>query len=186
MDMPHVLREDARVILFRKWANSEKVLNGGSVGDRDMSSHAGSHLITVQRGRIVEDGYAQLANLSPKALKSTIRVRFQNKHGLDEAGIDQDGVFKGEMGETCSDQAVCVLYLHVMICMYYIFKEFLEETIAAVFNPSLNLFKATSENLLYPSPLSYLHENHLELFEFVGKILAKAIYEVSFSSYAQL
>jgi ubiquitin-protein ligase E3 B len=46
-----------------------------------------------------------------------------------------------------------------------------------VFNPTLNLFKATSENLLYPSPLSYLHENYLQLFEFVGKMLAKAIYE---------
>ena len=36
-----------------------------------------------------------------------------NEQGLDEAGIDQDGVFK----------------------------EFLEETIAKVFDPSLNLFK---------------------------------------------
>jgi ubiquitin-protein ligase E3 B len=54
----------------------------------------------------------------------------------------------------------------------------LEETIKAVFNPTLNLFKATSENLLYPCPLSYLHENHLELFEFVGKMLGKAVYEV--------
>ena len=42
-----------------------------------------------------------------------IRVRFINEQGLDEAGIDQDGVFK----------------------------EFLEETITRVFDPSLNLFK---------------------------------------------
>ncbi|CAN7952003.1 unnamed protein product, partial [Ixodes pacificus] len=59
--------------------------------------------------------------------------------GLDEAGIDQDGVFK----------------------------EFLEETIKRVFDPSLNLFRATSEQRLYPSPTSYIHENHLSLFEFV-------------------
>lgn len=32
---------------------------------------------------------------------------------------------------------------------------------------------------LYPSPTSYIHENHLQLFEFVGKMLGKAIYEVS-------
>lgn len=38
-----------------------------------------------------------------------------NDQGLDEAGIDQDGVFK----------------------------EFLEETIARVFDPSLNLFKVS-------------------------------------------
>lgn len=31
---------------------------------------------------------------------------------------------------------------------------------------------------LYPSPTSYIHENHLQLFEFVGKMLGKAVYEV--------
>lgn len=30
---------------------------------------------------------------------------------------------------------------------------------------------------LYPSPTSSLHENHLQLFEFVGKMLGKALYE---------
>jgi len=96
--MPHVLREDARVILFRKWAASEKTLNGNSAGEFEYGApiSVGSTLITIQRGRIVEDGYAQLATLSSKALKGTIRVRFQNELGLDEAGIDQDGVFKGK------------------------------------------------------------------------------------------
>ena len=46
-------------------------------------------------------------------IQGLIRVRFINEQGLDEAGIDQDGVFK----------------------------EFLEETITRVFDPSLNLFK---------------------------------------------
>lgn len=34
--------------------------------------------------------------LPPQALKGVIRVRFINEQGLDEAGIDQDGVFKGK------------------------------------------------------------------------------------------
>lgn len=89
--------------------------------------------MTVHRDRIVEDGYRQLAALPARALKGIIRVRFINAQGLDEAGIDQDGVFK----------------------------EFLEETIKRVFDPSLNLFKTTAENRLYPSPTSYLQENHL-------------------------
>lgn len=101
------------------------------------------------RSRIVEDGYRQLAMLPSQALKGVIRVRFVNEQGLDEAGIDQDGVFK----------------------------EFLEETIKRVFDPSLNLFKATSENRLYPSPTSWMQENHLQLFEFVGRMLGKAVYE---------
>lgn len=101
------------------------------------------------RNRIVEDGYRQLSTLTPQALKGVIRVRFINEYGLDEAGIDQDGVFK----------------------------EFLEESIKKVFDPALNLFKATSEERLYPSPTSHLQDNHLQLFEFTGKILGKAVYE---------
>ncbi|PSN54423.1 Ubiquitin-protein ligase E3B [Blattella germanica] len=97
-----------------------------------------STLIAVHRCRIVEDGYRQLALLPPQALKGVIRVRFINEQGLDEAGIDQDGVFK----------------------------EFLEETIKRVFDPSLNLFRVTSEERLYPSPTSYMQDNHLQLFEF--------------------
>lgn len=91
--------------------------------------------------------------LPSQALKGVIRVRFVNEQGLAEAGIDQDGVFK----------------------------EFLEETIKRVFDPSLNLFKATSENRLYPSPTSFMQDNHLQLFEFVGRMLGKAVYEVIFS-----
>lgn len=99
----------------------------------------------------MEDGYRQLAMLPPQSLKGIIRVRFVNEQGVDEAGIDQDGVFK----------------------------EFLEETIKKVFDPSLNLFKMTSENRLYPTSTSSIHENHLLLFEFVGRMLGKAVYEVS-------
>ncbi|XP_053953926.1 ubiquitin-protein ligase E3B [Anastrepha ludens] len=108
-----------------------------------------SALIVVHRDRIVEDGYRQLAALRPHALKGVIRVRFINQQGLHEAGIDQDGVFK----------------------------EFLEETIKKVFDPSLNLFKTTSDQRLYPSPISYVQDNHLQLFEFVGRMLGKAVYE---------
>ncbi|XP_055912122.1 ubiquitin-protein ligase E3B [Eupeodes corollae] len=108
-----------------------------------------SALIVIHRERIVEDGYRQLAALRAHALKGVIRVRFINQQGLHEAGIDQDGVFK----------------------------EFLEETIKRVFDPSLNLFKTTSDERLYPSPISFVQDNHLQLFEFVGRMLGKAVYE---------
>ncbi|KAH8378895.1 hypothetical protein KR009_001935 [Drosophila setifemur] len=108
-----------------------------------------SALIVIHRERIVEDGYRQLAAQPTHGLKGVIRVRFINQQGLHEAGIDQDGVFK----------------------------EFLEETIKKVFDPSLNLFKTTSDQRLYPSPISYVQDNHLQLFEFVGRMLGKAVYE---------
>ncbi|CAG9114782.1 unnamed protein product [Plutella xylostella] len=96
-----------------------------------------------------KDGYRQLGALLSRALKGVVRVRFVNAQGLDEAGIDQHGVFK----------------------------EFLEETIKRVFDPELNLFRATSEERLYPAPTSALQDNHLQLFEFIGRMLAKAVYE---------
>lgn len=61
----------------------------------------------------IQDGYRQLAQIPVQSMKGVIRVKFVNEQGLDEAGIDQDGVFK----------------------------EFLEETISKVFDPALSLFK---------------------------------------------
>ncbi|CAD5216371.1 unnamed protein product [Bursaphelenchus xylophilus] len=106
-------------------------------------------IIEVHRDRLLEDGFVQLSDLSSRELKGIIRVKFVNYQGLPEVGIDQDGVFK----------------------------EFLELTLKKVFDPGLNLFKNTANNVLYPSSTSYIHENHLNLFEFVGKMLGKAVYE---------
>lgn len=64
-----------------------------------------------------QDGYDQLRRLPVNSIKGVIRVKFVNDLGVDEAGIDQDGVFK----------------------------EFLEEIIKKVFNPALNLFKVTPD-----------------------------------------
>nr|CAH7724444.1 unnamed protein product [Callosobruchus chinensis] len=140
--MPHIIPHEDRVRLFRKHINNEKTVLGLT---ESACASPQSTLITVHRNRIVEDGYRQLALLPSQALKGVIRVRFINEQGLDEAGIDQDGVFK----------------------------EFLEESIKRVFDPSLNLFKATSEERLYPSPTSNMQDNHLQLFEFVGRMLGK-------------
>lgn len=47
------------------------------------------------RNRIIEDGYTYVSDMSLQHFKGLIRVKFINAQGLDEAGIDQDGVFKG-------------------------------------------------------------------------------------------
>lgn len=136
--VPHIIPHKERVTLFRKYISVDRhmlIQNDPCIVQ--------STLITIHRSRIVEDGYQYLNSLPSQALKGVIRVRFINEQGLDEAGIDQDGVFK----------------------------EFLEDTIKRIFDPSLNLFRVTSEQRLYPSPTSYVHENHLSLFEFVGKMI---------------
>lgn len=142
--LPHIIPHADRVVLFRRNISAEKASLG-------VSEHSDirSTLVTIHRSRLVEDGFSQLSTLSPNALKGVIRVKFVNLQGLDEAGIDQDGVFK----------------------------EFLEETIKKVFDPGLNLFCATSDERLYPSPTSHLTDNHLGLFEFVGQMIGKAVYE---------
>ncbi|XP_032371646.1 ubiquitin-protein ligase E3B isoform X1 [Etheostoma spectabile] len=145
--IPHVIPHKNRVLLFRNIVTKEKE-SLGLVETSSASPHV-TH-ITIRRSRMLEDGYDQLRRLPANSIKGVIRVKFVNDLGVDEAGIDQDGVFK----------------------------EFLEEIIKKVFNPALNLFRTTSGNeRLYPSPTSYIHENHLQLFEFVGKMLGKAIYE---------
>lgn len=148
---PHMIAHGERVRLFRRAVADEKVVLGLTERACGGGASAGarSTLVTVRRARLVEDGYRQLAALPSRALKGCVRVRFINEQGLDEAGIDQDGVFK----------------------------EFLEETIKRVFDPSLNLFRVTSEERLYPSPTSCLQDNHLQLFEFIGRMLGKAVYE---------
>uniref|UniRef100_A0A915CEU8 Ubiquitin-protein ligase E3B n=2 Tax=Parascaris univalens TaxID=6257 RepID=A0A915CEU8_PARUN len=137
--MSHLVVLHERILLFRKYVKAEK----------DTLEGAPNTMITVERTRLVEDGYRQLSVLSLNALKATIRVKFINQQGLDEAGIDQDGVFK----------------------------EFLELTLKRVFHPDLNLFKTSPSRQLFPSPTSNLHEDHLALFQFVGRMLAKAVYE---------
>lgn len=138
--VPHIIPHKERVVLFRKYISSDKQIIA-----MNETCIIQSTMITIHRSRIVEDGYQQLNSLPSQSLKGVIRVKFINEQGLDEAGIDQDGVFK----------------------------EFLEDTIKRIFDPTLNLFRVTSEHRLYPSPTSYIHENHLSLFEFVGKMLGK-------------
>ena len=69
------------------------------------------HHITVTRGRVFEDALRELGPAALKAdarawrdanpgrrppgsLRGTIRVRFLNEHGVEEAGVDGGGLFK--------------------------------------------------------------------------------------------
>ncbi len=55
------------------------------------------------------------------------------------------------------------------------------------FDPNAALFKATSDNRLYPNPAAQaLVPNALAYFEFLGRMLGKAMYEVCCSSSAML
>jgi len=61
-----------------------------------------------------------------------------------------------------------------------LFKDFLTDLIARVFQPGYGLFSVTSTGDLYPNPHAALaigDSESLELFTFVGQVLGKAIFE---------
>jgi ubiquitin-protein ligase E3 C len=79
-----------------------------------------------------------------------IRVTFVNELGVEEAGVDGGGIFK----------------------------DFMENVTKVAFAIQYGLFKETADHLLYPNPASdMVHDDHLHYFEFLGKILGKAMFE---------
>ncbi|XP_057472155.1 LOW QUALITY PROTEIN: E3 ubiquitin-protein ligase UPL6-like [Actinidia eriantha] len=116
----------------------------------------GSHSIftrnrfRIRRDHILEDAFSQLSALSEEDLRGPIRVSFVNEFGVEEAGIDGGGIFK----------------------------DFMENITRAAFDVQYGLFKETSDHLLYPNPGSgMVHEQHLQYFNFLGTVLAKAMFE---------
>ena len=85
-------------------------------------------------------------------LRSRIRIQYVDSYGEVEAGVDGGGLFK----------------------------DFMENLVKEGFNPEIGLFRTTPEQKLYPSPAaSSVVPNAFVLFEFLGKMLGKAMYEVS-------
>ena len=106
---------------------------------------------TIRRTHVVEDGWRGLGGLTTTELKRSIRINFVNEFGLPEAGVDGGGLFK----------------------------DFLDCFIIAAFNPDCGLFQETPDHLLYPNPASasVVGPDHLRQFEFLGRMVGKAIYE---------
>ena len=102
----------------------------------------------VSRETILLDAFQSLNNKSRTRWKSNFRIRLLDKFGLPEAGIDGGGLTK----------------------------EFLTSVCSKAFNPASNLFMATPQNLLYPSTTAESLQN-LGMYEFVGKIVGKCLYE---------
>ncbi|KAI8149214.1 hypothetical protein BJV82DRAFT_210891 [Fennellomyces sp. T-0311] len=139
--MPHTVPFNTRLTVFRDWVGSDRVALMAT----------SSRAIRVRRQNVLEDGFRGLSGLPPSAWKGTIRVKFVNDLGMEEAGIDQGGPFK----------------------------DFVSLLVADVFKPSIGLFSSTStNNLCYPAPTSYIQgPHHIQLFEFIGKVIGKAVYE---------
>jgi len=102
------------------------------------------------RGRVLEDGLIHLNKLGSN-LRRRIVVQYVNSAGTSETGLDAGGLFK-EFWTDLSNQS---------------------------FDPNWALFKETEDGCLYPNPSSRAAHgsDSIVLFEFLGRILGKAIYE---------
>ncbi|KAE8975711.1 E3 ubiquitin-protein ligase [Phytophthora rubi] len=109
--------------------------------------------IRIHRGAILEDGLRKLNSIRTN-LKKRINVVFVNSAGREEVGIDAGGLFK----------------------------EFWLDLSTLAFDLQYGLFLTTHDQLLYPNPNSASshfsrESDHLTMFQFVGRILGKALYE---------
>ena len=80
-------------------------------------------------------------------MKSRIQISFINSQGLPEAGIDGGGVFK----------------------------EFLTCLTKEAFDVDAGLFVVNEGNLLFPNPMWYENGGDGREYEFLGRVLGKAL-----------
>ncbi|KAI4371341.1 hypothetical protein MLD38_019588 [Melastoma candidum] len=146
--MPHVYPFEERVEMFREFIKMDKVAR---VMTGEVVGPGSRNVeIVIRRGHIIEDGFRQLNLLGPR-LKSSIHVSFVSECGLQEAGLDYGGLSK----------------------------EFLTDLSKSAFSPEHGLFTQTSteDRLLIPNISAKYLENGLEMIEFLGRIVGKALYE---------
>ncbi|KAH8741136.1 hypothetical protein FG386_001263 [Cryptosporidium ryanae] len=128
----------------------------------------------IRRTHLVEDGYFNIGNLDPFRLRGVFRIVFLDESGEMEAGIDGGGLLKDFI--ICISRELCSPEFGLFInCKdntlaprdYYSLIEIINNKNN---NSNLNIYKC--QNLI-----KYSNINVLNLYEFLGKIVGKAIYE---------
>lgn len=111
----------------------------------------GGNGVQVRRDEIVRDAFQTLQRVPAQQLKGRLRIEFISAQGYHEAGIDGGGLFK----------------------------EFLDVLTHQAWDPSLGLFVTLDSQQLWPNPasLAAFGAEHLQYYEFLGKMLGKAMYD---------
>lgn len=110
--------------------------------------------VQIRRNYLYEDAFEKLSFDREPNMKIPLKVSLVNALGADEAGVDGGGLTK----------------------------EFLDELLKAGFDPMRGFFKYTKDHFLYPNPsanvlFSNLLEGYEVHYEFLGRMLGKAIFE---------
>lgn len=133
---------------------SERAKFFQSLVERDQSSRrddwshvTGDRFCEIRRATLYDDAFQKLNELGEE-LRLRLRISMVNEQGMQEAGIDGGGVFR----------------------------EFLDSVIKEGFDLNRGLFRATPEQYIFPNPqATRLHNNAIAQYEFLGKLLGKAM-----------
>jgi len=152
---PFLVSFKRRLKLFERIVTTNRILIQGQNNPNPFVMDSGLKPgipVRIMRGRVLEDGLATMSKLG-RNMRKRIVVHYLNEAGAQEAGVDIGGLFK----------------------------EFWTDLCAIAFDPNYALFRVTegAGNCMYPNPASGAAHGalHVTLFEFLGRILGKALYE---------
>ncbi|CAN8003913.1 unnamed protein product [Ixodes hexagonus] len=148
-EMPFVVPFPVRVRVLQSLIAQDKSENQRELSNFLLGPQI--HLV-VRRDYLYEDALEKLSGDLNLRLK--LRVQLVNAAGLEEAGVDGGGLMR----------------------------EFLGELMRTAFDPNRGLFRCTHDRRLYPNPAvsqlpDYGPQQAARQYTFVGRMLAKALYE---------
>mmetsp|Transcript_23307 Transcript_23307/g.34891 ORF Transcript_23307/g.34891 Transcript_23307/m.34891 type:complete len:1072 (-) Transcript_23307:278-3493(-) len=139
--LPYLLTFEERAKAFR-YTNHAQLKRAAVVQSRIPT-------VNIRRSHLVIDGWEAIKAMGP-SLRNKIAIRFFDKNGRMEAGLDMGGPFK----------------------------EFLESLCHEVFRLEYGLFNLTHNQCYYPNPSCMVaYPDWQDQMEFVGKVLGKALLE---------
>ena len=171
--IPQAMPFSRRVNLFNSLLESDKAhTQDESMTFRDMMRNleddeddeiAGRERVTIRRDALYSDSKRRLNKLG-KRLRKRVQITFVNKHGQEERGIDGGGVFKE--------------FLDVLIKDAFLPEQVKEESgeEEEVIETHPDFFTVTPLQTLKVNTASDGNNAILSHYEFLGRVLGKAIY----------
>jgi len=151
-EIPFVISFHDRVQIFHQLLAKERHIHQPDGYHFGLAGSAIS--VQIRRNYIYEDAFEELSFDNEPNMKLPLKVSLINAVGAEEAGIDGGGLTK----------------------------EFLSELLKTGFDPMRGFFKYTKDHFLYPNPTANVlfansPEGYEVHFEFLGRMLGKAIFE---------
>lgn len=171
-----VLVDHTRVLDFdvkRRYFRTELERADAGIRREDLAVH-------VKREHVFEDSFRELHRRSPEEWKNRFYIVFEGEEGQDAGGLLREwyvtSYFSDPLYLNCWILRVIYLFLFFffsfLILRYVIISR-------EIFNPMYALFTTSpGDRVTYMiNSASHCNSNHLCYFKFVGRVIAKAIYD---------